>query len=106
MSTTELIELLKSVEFGASGRPRKISISFNSEEMFFPNPKLNIAGAGDRVVTLKLTGEVWVEKDVAEMTQEEIELEDDVVSLDEFIRFLENSGIDTSELIIKKEMTE
>ena len=66
MSTTELIELLKSVEFGTSGRPREISISFSSGEMFFPNPKLNIAGAGDRVVTLELTGEVWIEKEVEE----------------------------------------
>ena len=40
------------------------------------------------------------------MIHEEIELEDDVVWLDEFITFLENSGIDTSELIIKKEVTE
>ena len=66
MNTTELIELLKSVEFGASGRPREISISFNSGEMFFPNPKFNIAGAGDRVLTLELTGEVWIEKEVQE----------------------------------------
>ena len=66
MNTTELIELLKSVEFGASGKPREISISFNSGEMFFPNPKLNIAGAGDRVVTLELTGEVWIEEEVTE----------------------------------------
>lgn len=49
MNTTELIELLKSVEFSAGGRPREISISFNSEGMFFPNPKLNIAGTGDLV---------------------------------------------------------
>ncbi|WP_373762801.1 hypothetical protein [Jeotgalibaca porci] len=67
MNTTELIELLKSVEFGASGRPREISISinFDSEEMFFPNPKLNIVGTGDGVagaeLTLELTGEVWME---------------------------------------------
>ncbi|WP_373804801.1 hypothetical protein [Jeotgalibaca porci] len=40
------------------------------------------------------------------MIHEEIGLEDDVVWLDEFITFLENSGIDTSELIIKKEVTE
>ena len=66
MNTRELIELLKSVEFGASGKPREISISFNSGEMFFPNPKLNIAGTGDRVVTLELTGEVWIEEEVAE----------------------------------------
>ena len=68
MNTTELIELLKSVELGASGRPREISISFNSGEVFFPNPKLNIVGTGDGVagaeLTLELTGEVWM--DVAE----------------------------------------
>ena len=40
------------------------------------------------------------------MKQGEIELEDDVVWLDEFITFLENSGIDTSELIIEKEVAE
>lgn len=65
MNTTELIELLKSVEFGASGRPREISISLNSEGMFFPNPKLNIVSTGDGVagaeLTLELTGEVWTE---------------------------------------------
>ena len=65
MTTTELIELLKSVELGASGRPREISISFNSGEVFFPNPKLNIVGTGDGVggaeLTIELTGEVWME---------------------------------------------
>lgn len=65
MTTTELIELLKSVEFGTSGRPREISISFNSEGMFFPNPKFNIVGTGDGVagaeLTLELTGAVWME---------------------------------------------
>lgn len=66
MNTTELIELLKNVEFGASGKPREINISFNSGEMFLPNPKLNIAGAGDRVVTLELTGEIWKDEGVAE----------------------------------------
>ena len=66
MNTTELIELLKSVEFGTSGRPREISISFNSGEVFFPNPKLNIAGTGDGVagaeLTLEITGDVWMEE--------------------------------------------
>ena len=65
MTTTELIELLKSVEFGTSGRPREISISFNSEGMFFPNPKFNIVGTGDGVagaeLTLEITGAVWME---------------------------------------------
>ena len=66
MTTTELIELLKSVEFGTSGRPREISISFNSGEVFFSNPKLNIAGTGDGVagaeLTLEITGDVWMEE--------------------------------------------
>lgn len=64
MTTTELIELLKSIEFGASGRPREISISFDSEGMFIPYPKMNIAGTGDGIsgaeLTLGLTGEVWM----------------------------------------------
>ena len=64
MTTTELIELLKSVEFGASGRPREISISCNSENIFFPDPNISITGTGDGVagaeLFLELTGEVWV----------------------------------------------
>ena len=63
MNTTELIELLKSVEFGASGRPREISIRLDSEGVFLPCPKLNIVGTGDGIagaeVTLEITGEVW-----------------------------------------------
>ena len=63
MNTTELIELLKSVEFGASCRPREISIRLDSEGIYLPNPKLNIVGTGDGIagaeVTLELTGEVW-----------------------------------------------
>ena len=66
MNTTELIEMLKSVEFGASGRPREISISFNSEEVFFPEPEISIAGTGDGIagaeLTLELTGEAWREE--------------------------------------------
>lgn len=63
MRTTELIELLRSVEFGASGRPREISISCNSGKIFFPEPDISISGTGDGVagaeLTLELTGEVW-----------------------------------------------
>ena len=66
MNTTELIELLKSVEFGASGRPREISIRLDSEGIFLPYPKLNIVGTGDGVagaeLTLELTGDVWTEE--------------------------------------------
>lgn len=66
MNTTELIELLKSVEFGASGRPREISISYNSEEKYFPAPDISISSTGDGVagaeVCLELTGEVWEEE--------------------------------------------
>lgn len=65
MNTTELIELLKSVEFGASGRPREISIRLDSEGIFLPYPKLNIVGTGDGIagaeLTLELSGEVWSE---------------------------------------------
>ena len=65
MNTTELIELLKSVEFGASGRPREISIRFDSEGIYLPYPNFNIAGTGDGIagaeLTLELTGEVWKE---------------------------------------------
>ena len=63
MNTTELIELLKSVEFGASGKPREIIIRLDSEGIYLPYPKLNIVGTGDGVggadVTLEITGEVW-----------------------------------------------
>lgn len=66
MTTTELIELLKSVEFGASGRPREISISYNSGKIFFPEPDISISGTGDGIagaeLCLELTGEVWVEE--------------------------------------------
>ena len=49
MNTTELIELLKSVEFGTSGRPREISIRLDSEGIFLPYPKLNVVGTGDGI---------------------------------------------------------
>lgn len=65
MNTTELIELLKSVEFGASGRPREISIRLDSKGIYLPHPKLHIVGTGDgsagAELTLELTGEVLVE---------------------------------------------
>lgn len=65
MNTTELIELLKSVEFGPSGRPREISLSFNEEEMFFPDPEFNIRLTGDGFVGaelgLEITGRVYVD---------------------------------------------
>ena len=66
MNTTELIELLKSVEFGASGSPRGISIRLDSEGIFLPYPKLNIVGTGDGIagaeLSLELTGEIWIEE--------------------------------------------
>lgn len=67
MNTTELIELLRSVEFGASGRPREISISYNLGKIFFPEPDINITGTGDGIagaeLYLGLTGEVWIEEE-------------------------------------------
>ena len=72
MNTTELIELLKSVEFGASGRPREISIRFDSEGIYLPYPNLNIVGTGDGIagaeLTLELSGEVW-EQEVSSCEQ-------------------------------------
>ena len=66
MNTTELIEMLKSVEFGASGRPRESSFSFNSEEIFFSSPDISISGTGDGIagaeLSLELTGEIWIEE--------------------------------------------
>ena len=63
MNTSELIELLKSVEFGTSGRPREISIRLDSEGIFLPYAKLDVVGTGDGIagaeLTLELTGEVW-----------------------------------------------
>lgn len=65
MNTTELIELLKSVEFGASGRPREISISLDSEGMFFPDPEFSITSTGDGIagaeLGLEIIGRVWKE---------------------------------------------
>lgn len=45
MTTTELIELLKSVEFGASGRPREISIEI--DDNYLAEPIIKIVGCGD-----------------------------------------------------------
>ena len=65
MTTTELIKLLKSVEFGASGRPREISISTENE--FYPNPEMKIFGTGDGIagaeLCLSVRGEHIFEKD-------------------------------------------
>ena len=64
MTTTELIELLKSVELGASGRPREIS--FTSDVAYYPRPKISINSTGDGIagaeLCLELTGEVWEEE--------------------------------------------
>lgn len=45
MTTTELIKLLKNVEFGASGRAREISITVNG--IFIPKPNFKINGTND-----------------------------------------------------------
>lgn len=47
LTTTELIELLKSVEFGASGRAREISIYIDEE--FIAEPIFKINGTGDGI---------------------------------------------------------
>ena len=53
MTTTQLIELLKSVEFGASGRAREIS--FDIEKRFLPEPEIKISSTGDGICGAQLT---------------------------------------------------
>ena len=49
-----------------SGRPREISISYNSDEKYFPAPDISISSTGDGVagaeMCLEFTGEVWEEE--------------------------------------------
>jgi len=45
MKTTELISLLKSLEFGISGRPREISLQIGDE--FLPEPSIVFDSSGD-----------------------------------------------------------
>ncbi|TFJ58783.1 hypothetical protein CKN96_06000 [Carnobacterium maltaromaticum] len=52
MTTTELIDLLKSVEFGASGRPREISIT--TDYGFYPNPDITVHATGDGIAGAEL----------------------------------------------------
>lgn len=52
MTTTELMDLLKSVEFGASGRPREISITTDCG--FYPNPDITIHATGDGIAGAEL----------------------------------------------------
>lgn len=71
MTTTELIELLKQHEFGASGRPREISISIcpvlldtndvdmtDEEEqmnlMLYDNHEIKVSGGGDGIAGAQL----------------------------------------------------
>ena len=59
MTTTELIELLKSVEFGASGRPREISFSVKDdslkEDLYLSDPEIKINSTGDGIAGAELT---------------------------------------------------
>lgn len=52
LTTTELINLLKSVEFGASGREREISIYVDDE--FIAEPTFIINGTGDGIAGAEL----------------------------------------------------
>jgi hypothetical protein len=47
MTTTELIELLKSIERGASGRSREISFKVGKEHIF--EPDITISSTGDGI---------------------------------------------------------
>lgn len=52
MTTTELIDLLKRVEFGASGRSREISITTDCG--FYPNPDITVHATGDGIAGAEL----------------------------------------------------
>lgn len=47
MTTTKMIEFLKKYEFGASGRPRVISLSVNG--CFMPEPDISLNSTGDGI---------------------------------------------------------
>ena len=56
MTTTELIELLKSVEFGASGRSREISFKIPSKsKTFISNPDIKVSATGDGIAGAEVT---------------------------------------------------
>lgn len=52
MTTSELIKLLKEVEFGASGRPREISIK--TDYGFYPSPEIAVFATGDGIAGAEL----------------------------------------------------
>lgn len=54
MTTTELIAMLKSMEFGGSGRPREISFTitnsiseYDDNDEFIPDPDIVFNSSGD-----------------------------------------------------------
>lgn len=52
MTTTELIELLTGLEFGASGRPREISLYVDRK--FLSSPDISFNSSGDGVAGAEL----------------------------------------------------
>ena len=62
MTTTELIELLKSIETGASGRSREISFEIkNTRKSYIHEHSIEVCGTGDGMcgaeVCLRITAE-------------------------------------------------
>lgn len=54
MTTTDLIKILKNVEFGGiTGKSRSINIIIESEnnKLFLSDPKISIVGTGDGLIT-------------------------------------------------------
>jgi len=49
MTTTELIDILKSIEKGASGRSRTISFTIQNKNgtRYIPEPEIKLDGTGD-----------------------------------------------------------
>ena len=55
MTTTDLIELLKKVEHGASGRPRELSVYVDDKRKMVPYKKVKVFSTGDGIAGAELS---------------------------------------------------
>jgi hypothetical protein len=61
MTTTQLIEVLKKIEFGASGRAREISIRIprkNGKHLWISESDIKVTGTGDGIAGAEVTLEI------------------------------------------------
>ena len=58
MNTTELIERMKQLEYGASGRPREISFRIprrNGKHIYLSSPEIHVDSTGDGIAGAEIT---------------------------------------------------